>query len=155
MLHCLQRHLPYRDSKLTRLLQPYLGGNSHLSIIATMSPAAGAADATRAALQFAGAASRITVRPQQNTVSGSRAAIRGVTQEIQQLKARLAQHEDSGAARLAPKDVLAAVSGQERSALRAKLQQLQDQILRGNGAAVPAHKVRVTGSGCGARVMNT
>lgn len=38
---CLQRHLPYRDSKLTRLLQPFLSGNSHMAIITTISPAAG------------------------------------------------------------------------------------------------------------------
>jgi hypothetical protein len=39
---CLQKHLPYRDSKLTRLLQPFLSGNSHMAIITTISPAAGA-----------------------------------------------------------------------------------------------------------------
>lgn len=38
----LQKHLPYRDSKLTRLLQPFLSGNSHMAIITTISPAAGA-----------------------------------------------------------------------------------------------------------------
>lgn len=33
-------HVPFRDSKLTRLLQPSLGGNSRAAIICTLSPAA-------------------------------------------------------------------------------------------------------------------
>ena len=36
-------HVPFRDSKLTRMLQPSLGGNSRTAIICTLSPAAGAA----------------------------------------------------------------------------------------------------------------
>jgi hypothetical protein len=37
-----KRHVPYRDSKLTRLLQSSLSGNSYMAIITTISPAAGA-----------------------------------------------------------------------------------------------------------------
>ena len=36
-------HVPFRDSKLTRMLQPSLGGNSRTAIICTLSPAAGTA----------------------------------------------------------------------------------------------------------------
>ena len=31
-------HIPYRDSKLTRILQPSLGGNAKTAIICTVSP---------------------------------------------------------------------------------------------------------------------
>lgn len=31
-------HIPYRDSKLTRILQPALGGNAKTSIICTVAP---------------------------------------------------------------------------------------------------------------------
>lgn len=37
-------HVPYRDSKLTRLLQGSLGGNSHTLMIACISPADRLAD---------------------------------------------------------------------------------------------------------------
>ncbi len=33
-----ERHIPYRDSKLTRLLQDSLGGNTRTHLIATVSP---------------------------------------------------------------------------------------------------------------------
>jgi centromeric protein E len=41
-----KRHVPYRDSKLTRLLQSSLSGNSYMAIITTISPAAGKPDAS-------------------------------------------------------------------------------------------------------------
>lgn len=46
-------HIPFRDSKLTHLLQDSLGGNCRTVIITTVSPAAGAADETASTLQFA------------------------------------------------------------------------------------------------------
>ncbi|XP_024384201.1 kinesin-like protein KIN-12C isoform X3 [Physcomitrium patens] len=48
-----QRHVPYRDSKLTFLLQDSLGGNSKTIIIATVSPASCNAVETLSTLKFA------------------------------------------------------------------------------------------------------
>lgn len=36
----LKTHVPYRDSKLTRILQDSLGGNSKTTMVACVSPAA-------------------------------------------------------------------------------------------------------------------
>ncbi|XP_073006055.1 kinesin-like protein KIN-12F isoform X2 [Typha latifolia] len=48
-----QRHVPYRDSRLTFLLQDSLGGNSKTMIIANVSPSICAASETLSTLKFA------------------------------------------------------------------------------------------------------
>ena len=47
-------HIPYRDSKLTRLLQDSLGGNAKTLFIVTISPSISCMDETTSTLQFAG-----------------------------------------------------------------------------------------------------
>lgn len=44
--HSSPDHIPYRNSKLTRLLQPSLGGNARTAIIATINPSADQMDET-------------------------------------------------------------------------------------------------------------
>lgn len=52
-------HIPYRDSKLTRLLQDSLGGNTRTRIIATLSPAYQCLDETISTLRFADRAKQV------------------------------------------------------------------------------------------------
>jgi hypothetical protein len=52
-------HVPYRDSKLTRLLQDSLGGNSVTVMLCNASPAAVNAEETMSALRFAERAKKI------------------------------------------------------------------------------------------------
>ena len=51
--------MPYRVSKLTRLLQDSLGGNTKTVMIATVSPAACHSDETLSTLRYADRAKRI------------------------------------------------------------------------------------------------
>jgi centromeric protein E len=46
-------HVPFRDSKLTRILEPALGGNSRTAIICTITPAAMHSEETISTLKFA------------------------------------------------------------------------------------------------------
>lgn len=46
-------HIPYRDSKLTRILQSSLGGNSMVAIICTVTPASSCKEETINTLKFA------------------------------------------------------------------------------------------------------
>lgn len=61
-------HVPYRDSKLTRILQPSLGGNSRTAIICTMSPALSHMEQSRNTLSFATRAKEVTNSAQVNMV---------------------------------------------------------------------------------------
>eukprot|EP00746_Dinoflagellata_sp_MGD_P164562 gnl/MRDRNA2_/MRDRNA2_93264_c0_seq1.p1 gnl/MRDRNA2_/MRDRNA2_93264_c0~~gnl/MRDRNA2_/MRDRNA2_93264_c0_seq1.p1 ORF type:complete len:452 (+),score=78.52 gnl/MRDRNA2_/MRDRNA2_93264_c0_seq1:78-1433(+) len=48
-----RKHIPYRDSKITRLLQDSLGGNSYTALLCNVSPASINADETASSLRFA------------------------------------------------------------------------------------------------------
>ncbi|ETL85573.1 hypothetical protein L917_14917 [Phytophthora nicotianae] len=54
-------HVPYRDSKLTRLLQDSLGGNTKTKIIATLSPSLDCVEESISTLKFADRAKKVMV----------------------------------------------------------------------------------------------
>ncbi|PRD32411.1 UNVERIFIED_CONTAM: kif4 [Trichonephila clavipes] len=58
-----KQHIPYRDSKLTRLLQDSLGGNSHTVMIACVNPSASCTEETLSTLRYASNTRRIKNRP--------------------------------------------------------------------------------------------
>ncbi|GLD95933.1 hypothetical protein PINS_up004611 [Pythium insidiosum] len=64
-----QRHVPYRDSKLTRLLQSSLGGNAKTALVVTVSPSATEAQETLSTLQFGQRAMKVTVQAHRNVLS--------------------------------------------------------------------------------------
>lgn len=59
-------HIPYRDSKLTRLLQDSLGGNAKTLMLATMSPAGFNYDESLSSLRYANRAKQIKNKPKIN-----------------------------------------------------------------------------------------
>ena len=60
------KHIPYRDSKLTRLLQDSLGGNTKTVMIACISPADYNFDETMSTLRYASRAKSIKNKPKVN-----------------------------------------------------------------------------------------
>ena len=69
-LACLSTsvHVPFRDSKLTRILQPSLGGNARTTIVCTLSPSLAYIDESHSTLKFASRAKDIKNKPQVNEV---------------------------------------------------------------------------------------
>ena len=57
------RHVPYRDSKLTRILQDSLGGNSRTYMIACVSPADSNFEETLGTMKYASRARNIKNKP--------------------------------------------------------------------------------------------
>ncbi|KAJ9583289.1 hypothetical protein L9F63_022372, partial [Diploptera punctata] len=60
------KHIPYRDSKLTRLLQDSLGGNTKTLMVACLSPADNNYDETLSTLRYANRAKNIQNKPRIN-----------------------------------------------------------------------------------------
>jgi kinesin family member 18/19 len=58
--------VPYRDSKLTRMLKDSLGGNSKTLMMCNISPAASSFEETLNTLKYASRASLIKTRPEEN-----------------------------------------------------------------------------------------
>ena len=116
MITCLVErtpHIPYRESKLTRLLQvtfkmtlckpslschqDSLGGRTKTSIIATVSPAGINLEETLSTLDYAHRAKNITNKPEINQRMSKKAVLREYTEEIERLRKDLmASREKNG-----------------------------------------------------------
>jgi hypothetical protein len=83
-------HIPYRDSKLTRLLQDSLGGNTKTMMIAAISPADYNFEETMSTLRYANRAKNIKNKPKINE-DPKDAMIREFKEEIERLRALLSQ----------------------------------------------------------------
>lgn len=78
-------HIPYRDSKLTRLLQDSLGGNSKTIMIANVGPASMNYEETIITLRYAYRAKSIKNNPVKNE-DIKEGKLLGLQQEIERLK---------------------------------------------------------------------
>ncbi|CAM9864901.1 unnamed protein product, partial [Ectocarpus sp. 8 AP-2014] len=78
-------HVPFRDSKLTRLLQESLGGNSRTVLIICCSPDEAQAQETLSTLKFGECAKRVTTFASANVV----AAPDKVSQQLSELRAEV------------------------------------------------------------------
>ena len=92
-----RRHIPYRDSKLTRYLQDSLGGNTRTTIIATVSSTQSASEETVSTLQFADRAKRVMARIQVNELVDDAVLLARAQREIVQLKVKLKSQDSSNA----------------------------------------------------------
>ena len=93
--------MPYRDSKLTRLLKDSLGGNCKTVMIVTVSPSAGQFEETVNTLKYANRAKNIKTKPIENKklvelhIAEYKSIITDLRSEVDHLKKKLRSTNDS------------------------------------------------------------
>ncbi|KFB51558.1 AGAP006803-PA-like protein [Anopheles sinensis] len=94
------KHIPYRDSNLTRILKDSLGGNCQTVMIANISPSSLTYDDTYNTLKYASRAKKIRTTVRQNIVPSNVPKeflvkkVNEQAEEIERLKAKLAELEE-------------------------------------------------------------
>eukprot|EP00850_Spirogloea_muscicola_P011602 SM000072S21236 [mRNA] locus=s72:626059:632083:+ [translate_table: standard] len=87
-------HVPYRDSKLTRLLRDSLGGRTKTCVIATVSPSVHSLEETLSTLDYAHRAKSIKNKPEVNQKMTKTALIKDLHGDIERLKLELQAARD-------------------------------------------------------------
>jgi len=85
-----RQHINYRDSKLTRILQPHLSGNAEMAILCCASPSVAFVEETRSTLKFATRAKLVQVKPQINEVMNDEAMVEKLQKELSEVRKELA-----------------------------------------------------------------
>ena len=88
------KHIPYRDSKLTRMLQDSLGGNTKTLMVAAISPADYNYEETMSTLRYANRAKNIKNKPKINE-DPKDTMLREFKEEIERLRKMLADRDGS------------------------------------------------------------
>ncbi|RDX75188.1 Kinesin-like protein KIN-7D, mitochondrial [Mucuna pruriens] len=109
-------HVPYRDSKLTRLLQSSLSGHGHVSLICTVTPASSNMEETHNTLKFASRAKRVEIYASRNKIIDEKSLIKKYQREISVLKLELDQLKQG---------MLVGVNHEEIMTLKQKLEEGQ------------------------------
>ncbi|KAI8871071.1 kinesin-domain-containing protein, partial [Ramicandelaber brevisporus] len=82
-------HIPYRDSKLTRILQSSLSGNARVAVICTISPSALSYEESINTLKFATRVKRVTTNAKVMRIEDERALLQKYRIEILELRSKL------------------------------------------------------------------
>lgn len=109
-------HIPYRDSKLTRLLQSSLSGHGLVSLICTVTPASSNMEETHNTLKFASRAKRVEIYASRNRIIDEKSLIKKYQKEISSLKEELEQLK---------RGMLTGISQEEIMNLKQKLEEGQ------------------------------
>ena len=90
--HKKDKHIPYRDSKLTRILQDSLGGNSRTTVIACVSPAESNYEESLNSIKYASRARNIKNKAVVNRDPNS-LLIDSLRQQITQCKSEITEYQ--------------------------------------------------------------
>ncbi|KAK3151235.1 hypothetical protein QOZ80_3AG0243380 [Eleusine coracana subsp. coracana] len=116
-------HVPYRDSKLTRLLRESLGGKAKTCIIATVSPSVHCLEETLVTLDYASRAKSIRNKPEANQKTSKYVILKDIYQEMERMKQDVkAAREKNGI--YIPNDRFA-LEEAEKKTMREKIEHLE------------------------------
>ncbi|XP_047309222.1 kinesin-like protein KIN-5B [Impatiens glandulifera] len=119
-------HVPYRDSKLTRLLRDSLGGKTKTCIIATISPSAHCLEETLSTLDYAYRAKNIKNKPEANQKMSKAVLLKDLYLEMDRMKQDVrAARERNGV--YIPHERFAADEA-EKKARNEKIEQLESDL---------------------------
>ncbi|KAI0032797.1 P-loop containing nucleoside triphosphate hydrolase protein [Vararia minispora EC-137] len=127
-------HVPFRNSKLTRMLQPSLSGDARISVICTINPDVGAIAESTSTLLFAQRIKKVQLNAKKKEVVDTEALLERYRQEIEDLKKRLAEREAQADAPASGKSRRLSAREQEDESkamrdLNARIRQLTNLIL--------------------------
>lgn len=154
------RHIPYRNSKLTRLLKFSLGGNCKTVMIVCVAPTSNHFDDTHNTLLYADRASKIKTKVvTRNVVNVDRhvgqyvEAINRLNLEVAELKAKLAGKlgDEDSLARRKREQALAEVN-RAKEDMKKKVNQVQPAIVDGASCASQIFVAQAMVQGCTARL---
>ncbi|CAG5978438.1 unnamed protein product [Menidia menidia] len=111
------KYIPYRDSKLTRLLQDSLGGNTRTLMIACLSPADNNYEESLSTLRYANRAKSIQNRPRINE-DPKDALLREYQEEIKRLRALITGQLGTAGRLSAPTRQQSSATGEKREKIK-------------------------------------
>jgi kinesin family protein 11 len=95
-------HIPYRESKLTRLLQDSLGGKTRTCIVATISPSILNIEETLSTLEYSMRAKSIKNKPELNMKVSKQAMINVLNTDIDKLRLELQNQRNKNGVYMSP-----------------------------------------------------
>ncbi|KAH9969815.1 P-loop containing nucleoside triphosphate hydrolase protein [Russula dissimulans] len=125
-------HVPFRNSKLTRMLQPSLSGDARISVICTLNPDVNAVAESTSTLLFARRIKKVQLNAKKKEVVDTDALLERYRQEIEELKKRLSEKEKEAEAPGKTRRLSAREQLDESKAMKdlnARIKQLTNLIL--------------------------
>ena len=119
-------HVPYRDSKLTRLLSTSLGGNARTAIICTVRPGRHEISNALNTLRFGARAMTVVNNVRKNSVRSARSEMERFKKQIGSLRMQLSDARTS---------VHTLATEEENAALKKRLKEMEELLLDSNSAA--------------------
>lgn len=159
------QHIPFRDSKLTQILQPALKGDSKVCVICTMNPTlnhgnglsnGNGLEESRSTLRFARRVKKVMIKAEVNEILSERALITRYRQQIVELQNQLDQAMQASIT-LPPNPTTTTQEStqeivEEREEMLERLEKLQSIVL--NAANLDEYKFKKRRESCLARPVS-